>query len=370
MKKFDTDKYIRKNPAPQFPLPGKFKGSVIIPAYDEAEYIDRTLISLHEAISVSPFPIAVIVVVNHPPGCSPVSSEALLAKLEHSHFPDTAAIYLPDNPGGVGRARKLGMDSFIASLAPEDMENHFIFSLDADTIVEKDYFSQVMAELSDGGAVSIGFSHTVPEDPEQRRAILRYEKYLTRYVDKLREAGSPYAFYTVGSAFAVRCDAYIRAGGMKVRQAGEDFYFLQAVAKSSGVKQMAEILVHPSARISGRVPFGTGPAIKNLLAGIPLNEISDEAFDELKIFLEIATGKNLLNAPDDLRLAFPGKTTCFLQKEGFFETWQKVISQSSLSPEKQLRSFHEWFDGLKTLKFLHFLSDLRNFDIDKKQIKC
>ena len=118
-----------------------------------------------------------IVVVNHPPGCSPVSSETLLAKLEHSHFPDTAAIYLPDNPGGVGRARKIGMDSFIASLAPEEMEDHFIFSLDADTIVEKDYFTQVIAELNDGGAVSIGFSHTMPEDPEHRRAILQYEKY-------------------------------------------------------------------------------------------------------------------------------------------------------------------------------------------------
>lgn len=370
MKKFDTDKYIRKNPAPQFPLRGRFKGAVIIPAYDEVEYIDRTLTSLHEAISVSPFPIAVIVVVNHPQGSSPDSSEALLAKLENTPCPNTAAIYLPDNPGGVGRARKIGMDSFIASLAPEDMENHFIFSLDADTIVEKNYFTQVIAQLDPGGAVSIGFSHTMPEDPEHRDAILRYEKYLTRYVDKLREAGSPYAFYTVGSAFAVRCDAYIRAGGMKVRQAGEDFYFLQAVAKTSGVKQMEEILVHPSARISGRVPFGTGPAIKNLLAKVPLNEISDEAFDELKIFLEIATGKNLLATPDVLPFAFPEKTTVFLHKEGFFTTWQKIISQSSLSPEKQLRSFHEWFDGLKTLKFLHFLSDLRNFDIDKKQIKC
>ena len=370
MKKFDTDKYTRKNPAPQFPLPEKFKGAVIIPAYDENEYIDRTLFSLHEAISSSPFPIAVIVVVNHPPGCSAVSSEELLAKLKRAAFPDTAAIYLPDNSGGVGRARKIGMDSFIASLAPEDMENHFIFSLDADTIVEKNYFTKVIAALNDGGAVSIGFSHTLPEDPEHRDAILHYEKYLTRYVNKLREAGSPYAFYTVGSAFAVRCDAYIRAGGMKVRQVGEDFYFLQAAAKSSGVKQMAEILVHPSARISGRVPFGTGPAIKNLLAGIQLNEISDEAFDELKNFLDIATGKNLLNDPEHLPFAFPEKTVCFLHKEGFFETWQKVISQTSLSPEKQLRSFHEWFDGLKTLKFLHFLSDLRNFDIDKKQIKC
>jgi hypothetical protein len=90
----------------------------------------------------------------------------------------------------------------------------------------------------------------------------------------------------------------------------------------------------------------------------------------VKSVKNIATGKNLLNDPENLPFAFPEKNVCFLHKEGFFETWQTVISQTSLSPEKQLRSFHEWFDGLKTLKFLHFLSDLRNFDIDKKQIKC
>ena len=370
MKKFDTDKYLRKNPAPEFPLPGKFKGAVVIPAYDELEYIDETLDSLQEAVAVSPVATATVVVVNHPPGTAPDKSLELLSKINRRRDPQLAAIYLPDNPGGVGRARKTGMDSFIASLPPEEMEESFIFSLDADTTIEKDYFNRIIPELSGGGAVSIGFSHRTPENPEQRSAIRKYEHYLARYVNKLRTAGSPYAFYTIGSAFAVRCDAYIRAGGMKVRQAGEDFYFLQAVAKSSGVRQLEQILVHPSARISGRVPFGTGPAVKNILSGVPLNEIGDEAFDGLKIFLDLVTQKNLLADPENMPFKLPAETVEFLHKEGFFTAWEKIISRQSLTPEKQLRSFHEWFDGLKTLKFLHFLSDLRNFDIDKKQIKC
>ena len=62
MKKFDTDKYLRKNPAPEFPLPGKFKGAVVIPAYDELEYIDETLDSLQEAVAVSPVATATVVV--------------------------------------------------------------------------------------------------------------------------------------------------------------------------------------------------------------------------------------------------------------------------------------------------------------------
>jgi len=47
----------------------------------------------------------------------------------------------------------------------------------------------------------------------------------------LQQAGSPYAYHTIGSAFACRAEAYIAAGGMNRRHAAEDFYFLQQLAK-------------------------------------------------------------------------------------------------------------------------------------------
>ena len=158
---------------------------------------------------------------------------------------------------------------------------------------------------------------------------------------------------------------------MKVKHAGEDFYFLQAVAKTSGVSVPASRpLVHPSPRPSHRVPFGTGPAVAALLAGKMLNEIPDEAFEELKIFLDIIQTPGFLSDPGNMTDKLSQNTTVFLRKEGFFKTWEKIVGRLPESEEKRLRAFHEWFDGLKTLKFLHFFSDLPDFNIDKELFKC
>ena len=360
MKKFDVDKYLRKNPAPPLALTEKFRFAAVIPAYDENEHIHTTLSSIRESVAFAGIPVITIVVINYPSGADPRQSEALFKQYENGDFPaDTAVIYLPELSGGVGAARKAGMDAFIHQLSPEDMEKSVIFSIDADTVIEKEYFTVVLPEVLSGGAVSIPFSHQKAVDPAGQQAINRYEAYLQRYVDCLKYADSPYAFHSIGSAFAVRADTCIRAGGMKVRSAGEDFYFLQAVAKSSGVRQLSgRALVHPSARISERVPFGTGPAVASLLAGNQLNEIPDEAFEELKLLLAVfRQDENLKNLPESVKF-LSGCAEKFLVKEGFFNAWENMCRNIPDSAEKRQKAFHEWFDGLKTLKFLHFFSDL------------
>jgi hypothetical protein len=52
---------------------------------------------------------------------------------------------------------------------------------------------------------------------------------------------------------ACRASAYVAAGGMNRRLAGEDFYFLQQVHKTSGVAALYGTTVHPSPRSSQRV---------------------------------------------------------------------------------------------------------------------
>lgn len=358
MKKFDVDKYLRKNPVPE-PLPyGKFSAAVIIPAYDELFSIAPTLLSLEKAQRKAEISAAVIVVINYPPGADETQSELLFEEIKSGKYGDIHALYLPDNPGGVGAARKVGMDTFLHSVPPENMEKSVIFSLDADTVVEENYFIELLPELLKGGAVSIPFSHQKAEDPALQQAIYEYEAYMARYVQKLSAAGSPYAFFTIGSAFAVRCDACIRAGGMKVKTAGEDFYFLQAAAKSSTVRQLTgKALVHPSPRVSKRVPFGTGPAMELLLKGGKLNVIPDSAFEMLKRFLAAAASAEALIDLSALKKKLEAPMTVFLEKEGFFERFSKVAEDNRKQPEKLQKSFHEWFDGLKTLKFLHFFTD-------------
>lgn len=355
MREFDVSKYRRKNPAPGLPEKRQYRHAVVIPVYNELTTFAATEHSVREALKEISDPVAVIAVINYPRGTDGEESQKLLNLIRVGVFPGVIPIYLPESVGGVGAARKAGMDAFINTLEPGNMEKSVIFSLDADTVIEKDYFVKVLPEALKGGAVSIGFSHQRAADAEHQAAIDHYEKYLQRYVDKLREAGSPYAFFTIGSAFAVRCDAYLKAGGMKVREAGEDFYFLQAVAKSSGVRSLPEKLVHPSPRISSRVPFGTGPAVAGLLKGEKLNEIPDAAFEVLKKVLSIVSDENL-SAPEKFLAGLPLKAVEFFMKERFAESWKKVICNLPERAGARVEAFNEWFDGLKTLRFLHFLS--------------
>src|SRR5690606_30362640 len=101
-----------------------------------------------------------------------------------------------------------------------------IISLDADTLVEPNYLQALRKEfdLQDAWAAVIDFAHPLAGPVEQQAAILAYEIHLRYHVLGLRYAGSPYAFHTVGSAMACTAEAYVAAGGMNRRQAGEDFY--------------------------------------------------------------------------------------------------------------------------------------------------
>ena len=314
---------------------------------------------------------SIIAVVNYPPGADAAESEKLYKKLLSGEFSAAVqTVYLPELSGGVGAARKAGMDLFISTLPPEDMEKSVIYSLDADTIVAGDYFLSTLQDVLAGGAVSLPFTHQKSSDTSIQQAIEKYEAYLRRYVDKLKYAASPYAFFTIGSAFAVRCDAYIRSGGMKVRSAGEDFYFLQAVAKSSSVRQLTTSpVVFPSPRVSGRVPFGTGPAVASLLEGKPLNRIPDAAFEALKELLAKFRPDAALERVSETLAALDEIPREFLVAEGFPDAWERIIRNLQKTPEKRQKAFHEWFDALKTLKFLHFFSDFNKFTIDKKQFE-
>jgi hypothetical protein len=356
MREFDVSKYRRKNPAPDLPEKKHFRHAVVIPVYNELASFGATEHSVRQALAQTEEDIAVIAVINYPAGQAAEESEKLLKLIQAGVFPGVVPLYLPELSGGVGAARKAGMDAFIRTLAPEDMEKSVIFSLDADTVIEKDYFVKVLPEALKGGAVSIGFSHQKAGDDEHQQAIDRYEAYLARYVDKLKEAHSPYAFFTVGSAFAVRCDAYLKSGGMKVREAGEDFYFLQAVAKTSGVRSIDEALVHPSPRISLRVPFGTGQAVAKFLRGGALNEIPDGAFVLLKKVLENAVDDKLVSAEKFLSF-LPVKAAEFFLKERFVPAWEKIVENLPERDGARIDAFNRWFDGLKTLRFLHFSAD-------------
>ena len=196
--------------------------------------------------------------------------------------------------------------------------------------------------------------------PEHRDAIRRYELFLRCYVLGLSLAGSPYAFHTVGSAMACSAGAYVRAGGMNSRVAAEDFYFLQQLHRTSSVAQVAGTIVYPSARVSHRVPFGTGRSVGRLLAAEEGAVLfyQPECFQILGEWLALVA-KNLDAGGEKLLLAsetISPHLREYLHGAAFTDVWEKLLV-SNRDHVRRHTAFHCWFDGLKTMKLIHHLSD-------------
>ncbi len=351
-----------------------FAGAVVIPALAESAHLFATLRSLAANPPELLTLFFVLVVVNHredaPQGDKEDNYETL--ELLATQDPELAPLRLawvdaaspglemPAKAGGVGLARKIGLDLALTRLDFTD-KSPLLICLDADTLVESSYLPALDCHFGHstcGGAV-IPFCHRPGESPEQQLAIDRYELFLRSYVLGLSLAGSPYAFHTVGSAMACTASAYLRMGGMNRRPAAEDFYFLQQLHRTAGVEQIQGTLVHPSPRPSHRVPFGTGRSISRTLwedAGAVMF-YQPECFRILGDWLKTATG-----SPDREAAAMLAEATAvsphlaeYLESAGFTGVWEGL--RKNHREEKALRSaFHGWFDGLKTMKLIHHLS--------------
>ena len=352
-----------------------FDGAVVIPALAESQNLCATLSSLarNPANLLSRF--LILVVVNHRQD-APLSDKAdnqqtlqMLAAENPSlnvlrlGWVDAASpgLELPLKTGGVGLARKIGLDLAL-SLFAYGNASPLLISLDADTLVRPDYLPALTRhfQAAESSAAVIPFCHQQGATADQERAIQRYELFLRAYVLGLARSHSPYAFHTVGSTMACTAAAYARAGGMNTRVAGEDFYFLQHLAKTGGVAQLRGTVVYPSARASHRVPFGTGRSIFRLLAreeGAVLF-YQTECFRILEDWLALmaqngdATGEEIRKKSGRIS----SHLSDFLDRIEFPVVWHR-LQKNLRTPSTLLAGFHGWFDGLKTMKLIHHLSD-------------
>ncbi len=263
--------------------------------------------------------------------------------------------------GGVGHARKIGMDRALTLLDPLHHGKKRIFCLDADTLVDPSYLSALrnhFERFSPPGAV-VAFSHRIPEDRCLAAGICCYEIFLRYYVLGLGWAGSPYAFHTIGSTMACTASAYTTVRGMPCRQAGEDFYFMNKLAKIAPLGFVRDTTVYPSARPSGRVPFGTGRRMLRFLEGAHDEYLiyDPRVFAVLKAWLEEfarepdSSGNDLLARA----LSISPRLHAFLDRNEFATVWERIRGANHRH-EYLTRQFHGWFDGFKTLKLIHELS--------------
>jgi hypothetical protein len=240
-----------------------------------------------------------------------------------------------------------------------------IACLDADCKVSANYIyelEKIAISPQFYNSVCLNFEHN-PESNDERlnMGILYYELFLRYYKEALAYCGFPYSHHTIGSSMAVKCSVYCMAGGMNQRKAGEDFYFLHKVFHYGKVIELNGATVFPSARISDRVPFGTGRAQMNFT-----QHYSDEFYTyDFRIFEDL---KQLMvfdfyNA-GEYRL--PEPVMRFL-KENDFENKLQEIRKNTASESQFRKRFFAWLDGFMVLKFVHQTRDhfYQNISIEK-----
>src|SRR5262249_56888321 len=118
-----------------------------------------------------------------------------------------------------------------------------------------------LSGLPRGPAFLFPFCHRGSPPPVLADAMHRYEIFLRYYLLGLADAGSPYAFHTLGSAIAVNPMAYAMVRGFPRRLAGEDFHFLNKVAKIGSILRMGGAPIVIEGRRSHPAPFGTRAAL-------------------------------------------------------------------------------------------------------------
>lgn len=351
-----------------------FDGAVIIPALAENDHLPATLDCLAGNPEDMLRRFLILIVINHSPDARKQVKEENAHTLRllrndnvHKHFLELAWVdaaspgrELPGK-GGVGPARKIGFDLALQRCRHDKPDPPLLVSLDADTLVEKNYLAAIESHFTDHneGCAVLPYRHRRGERPEIDAAIQHYELFLRASVLGLQRAGSPYAFHTIGSAIACRADAYVRAGGMNRRTSGEDFYFLQQMQKTTGVTLLHGTTVHPSPRPSLRVSFGTGPAVARYLEhpGDRVRFYHPSCFGILSDWLSCAEAN--WQEPETVLY----RQACdisphlgtFLRRLEFSANWKK-LQANYRHKNRFLAAFHGWFDGLRTRQLLHYLS--------------
>ena len=366
-----VEKYISRNQLKKLINASPEKGLfniIVIPVLNEPE-IKNTLHSLLNADKPE-YPVEVILVIN-----SKQNENTEIVEQNRKTYNDlinfakensTKAFKihpllfenLPAKTAGAGLARKIGMDEALLRFN-QDADFGIITSLDADTLVEKNYLTELEKAFKNQSPeiALVYFEHKIEGTKYTEniyQAIAKYELYLRYYYQALKYIQFPFAYHTVGSAFAVTSVSYARYGGMSPKQAGEDFYFIQKVAKNKQVVELNSTAVYPSSRPSTRVIFGTGPAVAEISQTGIYNVYNLQSFFDVGIFLKQipAFFKIEKENYDKILAKLPQAVVFFLNKIDFFNKLQK-INNNTTTLNNFTKAFFTIFDSFSLIRFLN-----------------
>ena len=270
---------------------------------------------------------------------------------------------LPSNQG-VGLARKIGCDLALTALRDGTNRSPLIHMTDCDVRLPSDYFDVAVPAAC--AALIYRFSHKSSGHSLIDDAHAKYEAFLRYYVLGLQHAGSPYAFHTIGSCIAVTPTAYAAVRGVPKRQAGEDFYLLNKLAKVGQLHTANSSPVTIQARTSLRVPFGTGQATNEIVRNSDTYKIYDPTiFDLIKTWcnsLEAINGTRVSAAYETVRCRAESVLDSVDQQRlrtalEAIGAPNAIMTAAAQSPTAAIRQkwLTDWFDAFRTLKLVHAL---------------
>ena len=379
---FNISKYFKKIGITGYRLQPEtkpvYKYIIVVPAISESENIPILLESLNNQESKYFDTTLIVIAVNNIISSSPeiVENNRLLIQylnrvIAENKFSNLNLAYvdvstdgneMPDKDGGVGLARKIGMDTALNYFDYDGKGKNILGCLDADCKVENNYFDAVIEYYNHTNAEAgyVNYFHPLPDDLENKKAIICYEIFLRFYVFGLEFAKSPYAFHTIGSTMNSTAEMYVKIGGMNKRKAAEDFYFMEKLSKVTDIHKIDKTSIYPSGRGSFRVPFGTGQRVNRYLAGTHEEYFiyNIESFAILKKWVELFHDASYPDADFYLSEAekISSKLREFLELQSFGKNWNKFVENSGQKEQINLQK-RLWFDGFKTLKLIHFLRD-------------
>jgi glycosyltransferase involved in cell wall biosynthesis len=232
---------------------------VVIPARDEAEWIERCLRALACQRGVARERYELIVVLD---GCRDETPQRVREFAAAHPSLRLHAVELAQSRG-VGRARRHGMDLACERLLALGRADGLIASTDADSVVAEDWLA-CQLELAERGAHAIGGRIELLADEAvelSRQAVGERER---RSVERLRsvrstaaqEAASDHHQFS-GASLAITATTYRRCGGLPVRAALEDEALeRELLARGVAIHRSAQVRVSTSARTGGRAPRG------------------------------------------------------------------------------------------------------------------
>ena len=222
-----ADKYIVKKAITSFSVlknPSKdLKIIIVIPCFNEDKIIDTILSVKNNRYDDNLYEI--IIVINHSANDNLSikqfninTLEQINSRKKNNNWNNVFCIKafdLPNKKSGVGFARKIGMDLAVRRFNKHNNINGIIVSLDADTLVNKNYLIEIdkIFRQNKIEGVSLYFEHQIDEkniNTKQNSAIILYELYLRYFVLALKYVGYKNVFHTVGSAFAITAYAYVK----------------------------------------------------------------------------------------------------------------------------------------------------------------